>query len=150
MQMTPSGEGLLRVLVVIQNRILREGVCCLVENEEDLELAGAVSTADDAVLEFVQLRPGLTLLDLDLPSDGGFAAIERIRQIDPEAWIVALITDEADERSRRAVALGASTVIAKHLIGKVPWHKPPGGRTPLKTGGPNTKYIGVLNDLFPN
>ena len=147
--MTPHSGEPLRVLAVVHNRILREGICCLVETKADLALAGAVSTAEAAVLQFAELRPDVTLLDLDLPDDSAFGAMRSIRSIDPEAWIIALITDEADERSLEAVALGAATVIAKHLIGKVPWGTPSGpDQTPLKTGGSNTRSIGVLNGKF--
>jgi DNA-binding NarL/FixJ family response regulator len=149
MQMPPSKDGPLRVLAVVHNRILREGICCLLDTQEDLERVGAFATAEAALLEFTQLRPELTLLDLDEPADAGLHAIGRIREIDPAAWIIALITDEADERRDRAVAAGASTVVAKHLIGKLPWRNPPEtGQGPPKTGGSNTRSIGVLNALL--
>jgi DNA-binding NarL/FixJ family response regulator len=143
--MTPSNGEPLRVLAVVHNRILREGICCLVNTQEELKLAGAASTAEDAVVRFEDLRPDLTLLDLDLPADGGLTAVRGIRELDPAAWIVALITDEADEKGHQALALGASTVIAKHRIGKVPWQKPArAAQASLKTGVSNTRSMGVL------
>jgi DNA-binding NarL/FixJ family response regulator len=149
--MPPSKDGPLRVLAVVHNRILREGICSLLETQEDLDLVGAVATAEAAVLQFTQLQPDLTLLDLDEPADAGLDAIGRIRDIDPAAWIIALITDEADERRERAIAAGASKVVAKHLIGKLPWHNSPEtAQAPPKTGGSNTGSIGVLNALLPH
>lgn len=119
--MPPSTDPPIRVLAVVHNRILREGICCLIETQAGLDLAGAVSTADDAVLRFAELRPDLTLMDLDLPADGGLDAIRRIRLADPAAWLIGLLTDEADERSLEAIAAGASIVLAKHRLGKVEW-----------------------------
>ena len=109
----------LRVLAVDHNRILREGICVLIAMQPDLELVGAVAAAEAAVALFSEKRPDLTLMDLDLPARESLDAISRIQRIDPSAWVVALVADECDERCRHAVVAGASTVLAKDLIGKM-------------------------------
>jgi DNA-binding NarL/FixJ family response regulator len=109
----------IQVLAVEHNRILSEGIRVLIGLEHDLELSGSTSDADEAVRIFSEQRPDLTLMDLDLPSSGGVEAIRHIRGMDPAAWIIGLITDEWDERSRQAVEAGASAVLAKDLIGKM-------------------------------
>ena len=52
--MPPSKDGPLRVLAVVHNRILREGICCLVETQDDLDLVGAVASAEAAVFDSYQ------------------------------------------------------------------------------------------------
>jgi len=91
----------------------------LIETEPDLELVGAVAVLDTALSLFTEKRPDLTLMDLDWPGDNGVDAIQRIRAIDPSAWIIALVTYEWDTSGRRAVAAGAAAVVAKDLIGEV-------------------------------
>src|SRR5437764_6249504 len=86
--------------------------------EPNIELVGAVATADSALMLFNRERPDLTLIDLDLQAGNGLEVIRRIRESDPDAWLIALATDEWDECSPRALAGGASCVIAKDLIGE--------------------------------
>ena len=114
---TPSLDPI-RVLVVDHNRILRDGICVLIGMEPNIELVGAVATADSALMLFNRERPDLTLIDLDLQAGNGLEVIRRIRESDPAAWLIALATDEWDECSPRALAGGASCVIAKDLIGE--------------------------------
>jgi DNA-binding NarL/FixJ family response regulator len=107
----------LRVLAVHHNRILREGICVLIAMQPDLELVGSAHAADLAIRLFAELRPDLTLMDLELPSDDGLEAVHRILQMKPVAWVIALITDEWDARCSHAVGAGAATVLATDRIG---------------------------------
>jgi len=107
----------LRVLAVHHNRILLEGICVLIAMQPDLELVGSVAAADHAIRLFAELRPDLTLMDLELPSDGGMDTLYRVLQIDPAAWVIALITDECDARSLQAAGAGATAVLAQDRIG---------------------------------
>jgi|SRR5690349_2203720 len=106
----------IRILTVNQNRILREGICALIGTQDNLELAGCTAGADDAVRLFVENRPDLTLMDLDLPARGGVSAIRRIIGIDRAAWIIGLVTYEDDPCVVEAMEAGASAVLAKDLI----------------------------------
>jgi DNA-binding NarL/FixJ family response regulator len=108
--------GTLRVLAVNQNRIFREGLRIFIEAQPNVMAAGFVEDADAAVLLFAELRPDLTLVDLNLPSGSGIDAIRRIRGIDPDAWIIGLVTYEWDDRCREAIAAGALSVLSKDLI----------------------------------
>jgi DNA-binding NarL/FixJ family response regulator len=107
----------LRILVVDHNAILREGISVVIEMQPDFELVGSISAAAGAIDRFAAARPDLTLMDLDLPSDSGLDAILRIRQMDPAAWIIGLVTDEGNERCQRAVVAGVSALLAKEQIG---------------------------------
>lgn len=111
--------SLIRVLVVDHNPIFREGICALIRMQSDLELATAVATADEAVRLFVEKRPDLTLIDLDLLSHGGIDAIRRIRRLDPASWLIGLVTDECNECCPPAVDAGAAAVLAKDSVGKM-------------------------------
>jgi DNA-binding NarL/FixJ family response regulator len=83
----------------------------------DLELVGSVATAEHAVRLFGELRPDLTLMDLELPSGSGVDALYRVLQINPAAWVIALITDEWDARCRQAADTGATAVLVNDRIG---------------------------------
>ena len=106
----------IRILTVNQNRILREGICALIGTQDNLELAGCAAGVDDAVRLFVENRPDLTLMDLDLPARGGVSAIRHIIGIDRAAWIIGLVTYEDDPCVVEAMEAGASAVLTKDLI----------------------------------
>jgi DNA-binding NarL/FixJ family response regulator len=106
-----------RVLALHHNSILREGISVLIETHEGLHLVGSVAAPEAAIVLFEKERPDLTLIDLDLPSDGGLVAIHRIKVIDPEAAIIGLVTYDWDPSVTRAMELGAASVLAKDLIG---------------------------------
>jgi DNA-binding NarL/FixJ family response regulator len=109
----------IRVLAVNRNRILREGLSVLIGMQPGLELVATTAAPDLALTIFAEERPDLTLMDLDLPDDTGIEAILRIRQIDPAAWVIALVTDDSGENGSRAVAAGAEAVVPKDLIGEL-------------------------------
>jgi DNA-binding NarL/FixJ family response regulator len=88
----------------------------LIEMQPGLELVGAAAAPDLAIDLFIQERPDLTIMDLDLPSSGGVEAIHRIRQIDPSAWVIAMTTDDSTDCGARAIEAGATAVLAKHVL----------------------------------
>jgi DNA-binding NarL/FixJ family response regulator len=108
--------GSLRVLALNHNSIFREGLRIFIEAQPNVTLAGSVADADAAVLLFAELRPDLTLVDLNLPSGRGIDAIRRIRGIDRDAWIIGLVTYEWDDCGTEAIAAGALAVLSKDLI----------------------------------
>ena len=108
-----------RILALHHNPILRDGISMLIEMQEEMDLVGSVAAVDAAILLFEKERPDLTLVDLDLPSDAGLVAIHRIKAIDAEAAIVGLVTRDWDDNVMRAMEIGASSVLAKDLIGEL-------------------------------
>ena len=107
-----------RILAVNQNRILREGICALIEMQPDMKLVASAEDADAAVEFFADTLPDITLMDLDLPDRNGVNAIHRIRAIDPYAWVIGLVTYEWDKCVREAMEAGASAILAKDRIGE--------------------------------
>src|SRR5438046_3501015 len=74
----------------------------------DLQLVSSVAEADSAIGLFDAARPELTLVDLDLPFARSLDVIRRIRELDPIAWIIGLVTYEWDECARESLDAGAS------------------------------------------
>jgi DNA-binding NarL/FixJ family response regulator len=106
------------VLAVNHNAILREGLRTFIGAQPNVRIAGSVADADAGVKLFAETRPDLSLIDLNLPFGRGIDAIHRIRAIDPDAWIIGLVTYEWDDRGRDALAAGAAAVLSKDLIGE--------------------------------
>jgi DNA-binding NarL/FixJ family response regulator len=106
----------IRVLVVEDNSLLREGLCLLIQLQEDMELVVAAASAGEAVRLFRQHRPGVVLMDLDLPTAGAIAAIREMLQIDQAARIFGLLTHEWDESGTWALRAGARSCITKDRL----------------------------------
>ena len=107
----------IRVLIVAQNPLMREGLTLLVHLQEDMELAGAASTAQEAVRLFRDQRPNLTVMDLDLPRCGALDAIREICAGDGRAHIIGLATYGGDDRWKAALTAGVAVCLCKDGLG---------------------------------
>ena len=81
-----------------------------------MELVGLVASGEEAVQAFIQHRPDVTLMDLDLPSGLGIAAIREILQVDPATCIIGTSTYEWDESRAQALRAGARNCITKDRL----------------------------------
>jgi len=106
----------LRILVVDHNSLLREGLSLLIQLQPDMELVGPVTSCKEAVQSFIEHRPDVTLMDLDLPSAAGITGIQEILKIDPAACVLGLFTYEYDESRLLALRAGARGCLTKDRL----------------------------------
>lgn len=99
----------IRVLVVDDHRIVREGLALIINREADMEVVGTAASGEEAVAAFTRDRPDIVLMDLQLPGMSGVDAIRDIRRLDPRARIVVLTMCGGDEDIHRALDVGATT-----------------------------------------
>jgi DNA-binding NarL/FixJ family response regulator len=106
----------IRILVVDDHRIVREGLALIIQREGDIDVVGSAATGEEAVASFLRLQPDLVLMDLQLPAMSGVEAIRAIRKSDPQARIIVLTMYEGDEDIHRALAAGATTYLLKDSL----------------------------------
>jgi DNA-binding NarL/FixJ family response regulator len=106
----------IRVLVVDDHPLLRQGIAALIAAESDVTLAGACSSAREAIQQFPQLRPDVTLMDLQMPEMSGLDAMIAIRRQFPDARFVILTTYTGDAHVVRAMKAGAAAYLAKDAV----------------------------------
>jgi len=111
--------GSIRIISMIQNRILRKGIAVLIEAQPDMQFAGSAEDLDAVLHLFEASRADLVLIDLDVRADKGLDAIRRIRSMQGNAWIIGLATHDGEEDCDLAIKAGAVTVIPKDLIGRM-------------------------------
>jgi DNA-binding NarL/FixJ family response regulator len=106
----------MRVLIVDDHPLLREGIAAVLEDEKDVELVGEASNGREAIDRFRELRPDVTLMDLQMPEMDGVAATIAIRAEYSDARIVMLTTYRGDAQALRALKAGASGYLLKNMI----------------------------------
>jgi DNA-binding NarL/FixJ family response regulator len=115
-EVTMSEAGSIRVLVVDDHPMLREGIVAVIERQVDMTVVGEASDGLEAIARFSELNPDVTLMDLQMPGASGFAAIEGIRARAPRAPILVLTTYPGDSQALRALKAGANGYLLKSCI----------------------------------
>ena len=103
----------IRVLVVDDHPMVRDGVSASIRGQANMELCGEAETAKAAIELSAKLRPDVTLMDLRLPDASGVDAILEIRKDFPAARIIVLTTYQGDIQALRALRAGASGYLLK-------------------------------------
>ena len=111
-----SEAGSIRVLVVDDHPMLREGIVAVIERQADMTVVGEASDGLEAIARFSELSPDVTPMDLQMPGASGFAAIEGIRARAPRAPILVLTTYPGDSQALRALKAGANGYLLKSCI----------------------------------
>src|SRR5271165_6014083 len=103
----------IRVLIVDDHALLREGIAALINAESDMKLVADASNGREAIEKFRLFRPDVTLMDLQMPAMNGIEAIIGIRSEFPNARIIVLTTYAGDVQVLRALKAGARGYILK-------------------------------------
>ena len=106
----------IRILCVDDHHVMRDGIAFALETQTDMELVGEASNGEEAVKLFRQLRPDITLMDLQMPGMNGVEALEIIRGLNPQAKVIVITTYSDDVRAQRALVAGAAGYLLKHML----------------------------------
>jgi len=107
-----------RIMVVDDHPLLREGVAALIATEPDLQLVAVAADGREAIEQFRATRPDVTLMDLQMPNMSGIDAVISIRNEWPDARIIVLTTYAGDALAMRALKAGAQAYVLKGMVRK--------------------------------
>lgn len=107
----------IRVVVVDDHPLFREGVANIIGSQPDLEVVGQGSNADNALQLARDLLPDVILLDIDMPGNG-IEAARRIAEVFPVIRIIILTVSETEEHLLAAMKAGARAYVLKGVAGR--------------------------------
>ena len=107
---------MIRVLAADDHAIVRDGIARLIRTQSDMQLVAEASDGREAVEQFRNHQPDVTLMDLQMPDMNGIDAINAIRGEFPEARIVVITTYAGDAQVKRALQAGAQGYLLKGLL----------------------------------
>lgn len=129
----------LRVLIVEQATILREGVRRVVEGAPGLQVVAAVAELDRAMTALRDLRPQVVLVDARLPNQMAFFLTRAARREAPSARVVVLSDEGGEAVVEQAAEAGAAAVVLEKI-------DPDEFRAVLRTvGGDGIDFLGYVD-----
>jgi CheY-like chemotaxis protein len=111
LRLQPSGK--IRVMLVDDHAVMREGLARLLSQEPDFEVIGQASDGQEAVEKAEALLPEVLLMDISMPRMNGIDATRIIRQRHPSIQIIGLSLYQEEERAREMLDAGASFYLTK-------------------------------------
>jgi len=103
----------IRVLIVDDHLIVREGLRLILETEVGFDLIGEAADGAEAIKLAAELEPDVILMDLRMPGMDGLTAIQHLRKEQPSIAVVILTTFNEDDLMRRGLGLGARGYLLK-------------------------------------
>lgn len=129
-----SQPAVIRVLIVDDHAIVQQGLAAIINEESDLTVIGRAMDGIEAIEQFRQEQPDVTLMDLRMPRMGGVEAIMAICAEFNTARIIVLTTYDGDEDIYRGLRSGAKGYLLKDS-------KPSELRTAIRTVHNGQQYI---------
>jgi DNA-binding NarL/FixJ family response regulator len=111
--MNIAGEPRIRILIVDDHPMVREGLRGMLSTASNLEVVGEAGTAHDAVAQAQALQPDVILLDIRLPDTDGVTALPQLKSVAATAHVLMVTMHEETAYMLQAVMAGAAGYILK-------------------------------------
>jgi two-component system response regulator NreC len=116
-QKGPSEAETITIILADDHEIVRDGLRRIVEAEGDMEVVAEAGDAETARRRTSGLKPGVLVLDLNMPGEPSLASIPSILEGSPGSTVVVLTMQDDPAFAREAFRLGAKAFVVKHAAG---------------------------------
>lgn len=106
----------IRILLVDDHSVVREGLRALLEQQEDLVVVGEATDGQSAVAYAEQLHPDVVVLDMKMPGKGGVETIIALKQNEPPAQVLVFTSFAEESQVRDAISAGALGYLLKDAL----------------------------------
>jgi DNA-binding NarL/FixJ family response regulator len=107
---------MIRVMVVEDHHLVREGICKLLEDAGDIKVIAEADNGNDALLLYQRLQPQVLILDISMPQMNGLETLEQIQCLQPHPAVVVLSMYGDQTTVQRALQLGALGYVLKQAV----------------------------------
>lgn len=114
---TEAETGRIRVFLLDDHEVVRQGLKALLESTGDIEVVGESGLAEEAAARIPALRPDVAVLDARLPDGSGIEVCRTVRAVDPSVRALILTSYDDDEALFAAIMAGASGYVLKDVKG---------------------------------
>ena len=115
--MTDAPGAPIRVFLLDDHEIVRQGLRALLESHGDFEVVGEAATAAEAMARIPPIRPDVAVLDVRLPDGDGVQVCREVRAGSPEIQCLMLTSFADDEALFEAIMAGAAGYVLKQIKG---------------------------------
>ncbi|MDJ0682415.1 MAG: response regulator transcription factor, partial [Xenococcaceae cyanobacterium MO_167.B52] len=110
---TTNQETKIRILVVDDQKMIREGLKALIKIEPNLEVVGTSENGEDAIKKVESLNPDVVLMDMEMPGMDGVTATKAICQKFPNVKVLVLSTFDTEDYVSHSLSSGAMGYLLK-------------------------------------
>ncbi len=103
----------IKVLLVDDHTIVRQGIKALLDTQEDIEVIGEAEDGREAIEKAKQMVPDVIVIDVTMPNLNGIEATHQIKKINPEIKVLVLTVHDNEEYIYRILQAGASGYLLK-------------------------------------
>lgn len=111
-------DGTIRVLIVDDHEVVREGLRSLINRREGLTVVGEASSVETAIAEAERTQPDVVIMDVRLPDGTGVEACRDIREARPDTKVIMLTSYADEEAVFASIVAGASGYLLKQTRGQ--------------------------------
>ena len=111
-------EGQVRVMLVDDHEVVREGLRTLIGRQKDMVVVGEAGTTAEAIETAAKAKPDVIIMDVRLPDGSGVEACRTIRETRPETKVIMLTSYADDEALFASIVAGAAGYLLKQTRGQ--------------------------------
>jgi DNA-binding NarL/FixJ family response regulator len=106
-------RSMIRVMVVDDHPFVRDGICKLINLEDDLEVVATASDGQEVLDTVMQIQPDVILLDLSMPGMDGLGVLQSLKEVKLDSKVILLTASEENKVFVKAMKDGCSGIVVK-------------------------------------